>query len=138
MLLIDIVILGYLVVRALMPAPLRLPLPHWQALTGICGLNVLLMLLALLVTLPGVSATWGAYTGLAATLAAVAGSISLRTTPEAQASRPHPSAPVAPPRGIFVAAPLSPPSAAPICTNCRTPGVIGEQFCATCGTRLPV
>jgi hypothetical protein len=87
-LVLDILILIYLLIRTMTPRGLRLPLPHWQLLTALLGLEFLLTLLAFLVKPSGggdgVSVSWsfGAYIGLVAALIALAGGIMRRNETE--------------------------------------------------------
>lgn len=85
-----LLIFGYLFWRTVLSRQVRLPLPHWQLLTVLTSLNLLLTLLAFLVkpgggtSVAGLSFTWayGAYVGLAAAAVAVAGAVLRRRDPE--------------------------------------------------------
>jgi zinc-ribbon domain len=90
--LLTIAILGYLIMRAMWGST-RLPLPHWQALTGATGLNFLLTLLAFLTKPSGASWSFGAYVGLIAAVAAVVGSIIRQSEPESLPATAHSRAP---------------------------------------------
>lgn len=79
--LVALATLGYLITRAMWDRT-RLPLPHWQALTGTTGFSFLLTLLSFLTKPSGYSWAFGAYIGLFASVAAVAGSIIRRSEPE--------------------------------------------------------
>jgi len=86
-LILAIVTLVYLLVRAFLPSELRLPVQHWQLVTGLTAVTAVLALVALLANpfsaLNGFGATAsvgvGAIIGLIAALAAVAGGVLLRT-----------------------------------------------------------
>ena len=86
-LILVIVTLGYLLVRAFLPSEPRLPVQHWQLVTGLTAVTALLVLIALLANplsiLNGFGATasvgLGAIIGLVAALVAVAGGVLLRS-----------------------------------------------------------
>jgi hypothetical protein len=80
-LILSLVILGYLVARAMWDG-LRLPLPHWQALVGVTGLDLLLTLICFITKPSGTTWSFGAYVGLLAALGAVAGAVIRRSEAE--------------------------------------------------------
>ena len=89
-LVVCLVIVGYVFLRTMSSRGLRLPLPHWQLVTVLTGLNLLLVLIAFLVrpgggsTVSGLSISWdyGAYLALGAAALAVAGAVVRRNEPE--------------------------------------------------------
>ena len=89
-LVVCLVIVGYVFLRTMSSRGLRLPLPHWQLVTVLTGLNLLLVLIAFLVkpgggsTVSGLSISWdyGAYLALGAAALAVAGAVIRRNEPE--------------------------------------------------------
>ena len=86
-LILALITLAYLLVRAILPGELRLPVQHWQLVTGLMAVTALLAFIALLVNplsaFNGLGATAsvgiGAILGLIVALAAVAGGVLLRT-----------------------------------------------------------
>jgi len=89
-LIVCLAILGYLFARTIWSPGRRLPLPHWQLLTVLCSINLLLAALMFLVkplggsSFSGLSISWayGAYTGVCAAILAVVGSVLRRRQPE--------------------------------------------------------
>jgi ribosomal protein L40E len=143
-LVLDILILIYLFIRTMTPRGLRLPLPHWQLLTALLGLEFLLTLLAFLVKPSagpagdGISISWsfGAYIGLVVALIALAGGIMRRNESEI----------IVPgvPRvgfGSFRAAQQGPGMGATpgggaqgtVCSQCGSAVPPGTPYCTTCG-----
>jgi hypothetical protein len=89
-LMVCMAILGYLFARTIWSPRHRLPLPHWQLLTVLCSINLLLTALMFLVrplggsSFSGLSISWdyGAYIGVCAAILAVLGSVLRRRQPE--------------------------------------------------------
>jgi len=89
-LVVCLVIAGYLFLRMMISRDVRMPLPHWQLLTALTALNLVLVLIAFLVkpgggtTVSGLSIGWdyGAYLGLGGGALAVIGGVIRRTDPE--------------------------------------------------------
>lgn len=89
-LIVCLAIACYLFARTFWPRERRLPLPHWQLLTVLTSINLLLTALMFLVkplggtTFAGLSISWGygAYTGVCAAIIAVLGSVMRRRQPE--------------------------------------------------------
>jgi zinc-ribbon domain len=153
-LVMAIMILLYLFVRTMTPRGLRLPLPHWQVLTALLGVQFLLTLLAFLLKpdAGGVGVSWeyGAYIGLVASVIAVGGGIFRRNEPEVivpGAPRAGPSsyghtpyAPLQPsapqPAGPQPAhpQPMSPSGVPRECTQCGTQVPAGSPYCPSCGS----
>ncbi|HEV2634585.1 MAG TPA: zinc ribbon domain-containing protein [Actinocrinis sp.] len=88
---VCLLVAGYLFARTMIRRPTRrMPLPHWQLLAVMCGLNMLLTLMAFLIkpgdgaTVAGVSFSWsfGAPLGLAASVLALVGAVVRRSAPE--------------------------------------------------------
>lgn len=85
-LILAIITLVYLLVRTFLPNEPRLPVQHWQLVTGLTAVTAFLALIALLANplsaLNGLGATasigFGAIIGVIAALAAVAGGLRLR------------------------------------------------------------
>lgn len=71
----------YLALRAVMPT-LRLPIAHWQALAGACGLTLLLTVLGVFVTPAGTGHSWAGFVGLLAAIVAFAAAVARRNEPE--------------------------------------------------------
>jgi len=116
-LLVDLALLAYLAGRAL-SVRVRLPLPHHQAVALATGFNALLLLIAF-VAVPGATSwSFGAYLGLLAGLAALAGNArALRRAPGAL----RPAARAATATGH--------------CPACHAPRGSGD-VCASCGAPL--
>ncbi len=143
-LVLDILILIYFLIRTMTPRGLRLPLPHWQLLTGLLSLEFLLTLLAFLIKpslgpdSEGISISWsfGAYIGLVVALIALAGGIMRRNEPEIIV----PGVPRAG-FGSFRQMPQGPGmGAAPgggaqgsTCSQCGSAVPPGTPYCTTCG-----
>lgn len=131
---------GYLFARTLWPRP-RLPIPHWQLLTVTCGITALLTLLAFLVrpgsgsSSLGISISWayGAYIGLVAAIAAVAGAVQRSKQPEVIHSIGSPSGPQSAHPMAPAAASGPQPTGVLVCRQCVTTLLPGNQFCTTCG-----
>jgi hypothetical protein len=91
-----VVVLLYLFFRTMAPPSLRLPLPHWQLLTLLTGVNLLLTALTFLVRPGGglsnadVGMDYGSYLGLAAAAAALAGGLLRGWEREARGGSSHP------------------------------------------------
>ncbi len=120
---LSLVVLGYLFARA-MWGGLSLPIPHWQALVVVTGLDLLLTVICF-ITKPSVT-TWyfGAYLGLLAALGSVVGAVIRRseaeTLPARQVTVARPVAAAAePPRtpssqSVASAVRIDPPTAPPV------------------------
>lgn len=101
MLLMSSIILVYLFARSVRRTGFRLFLPHWQLLTVLCTVNLLLALVAIRlkpdegVTVAGVSIdlAYGAYMALAGGAFAAVGSVMRRTDPEVIPQLPDHSSP---------------------------------------------
>jgi hypothetical protein len=141
-LVLDILILLYLFIRTMTPRGFHLPLPHWQLLTVLLGLQFLLTLLAFLVKPSaddtGISISWGygAFIGLVAAIVALAGGIMRRSEPEIVVPGvPHGGF------GSFRATPQQPPigvtpgggAQGTLCAQCGTAVAPGTPYCTTCG-----
>jgi zinc-ribbon domain len=137
-LVLDILILLYLFIRTMTPRGFHLPLPHWQLLTALLGLEFLLTLLAFLVK-PGdggVSWGYGAYMGLVFAVVALAGGIMRRNEPEIVI-------PGVPRTGFssFRSTPQPPQMGATpgggaqgtVCSQCGSAVPPGTPYCTTCG-----
>jgi hypothetical protein len=138
-LVLDIIILLYLFLRTMTPRGLRLPLPHWQLLTVLLSLQVLLTLIAFLVK-PGDGVHWswgyGAFIGLVASIIALGGGIMRRNEAEIVV-------PGVPRAGFssFRSTPGGPQMGATpgggaqgtICAQCGTAVPTGTPYCTTCG-----
>jgi Protein of unknown function (DUF2510) len=98
-LLLSLAILGYLVARPMWQST-RLPLPHWQALLGATGLNLVLTLICLLSKPYGTSLSYGASIGLLAALVAVVGAVVVAVTQSGQAET-LPNRPTSTPAGWY-------------------------------------
>jgi hypothetical protein len=139
-LVLDILILLYLLIRTMTPRGLHLPLPHWQLLTALLGLEFLLTLLAFLVKPSGggISVSWsyGAYMGLVFAIVALAGGIMRRNEAEIVI-------PGVPRTGFssFRAMPQAPQMGATpgggaqgsACAQCGSSVPPGTPYCTTCG-----
>jgi hypothetical protein len=154
-LVIAIIVVLYLLARTLAPRGFHLPLPHWQVLTILVGLQFLLTLLAFLVKpttgVAGVGVSWeyGAFIGLVASLIAAAGAIMRRNEPEVvvpgaprsgfgsfrsvqQTPQQYPSQPYSSQPAV------QPPGAAPVaCAQCGAAVAPGAPYCASCGAPSP-
>ena len=165
-LILNLVILGYLVARAMWDN-LRLPLPHWQALAGVTGLDLLLTLICFITKPSGTTWSFGAYVGLLAALAAVAGAVIRRneaetlpvdhvtvaapvrarppreSSPQSVASPvtmdPQTAPPVSPPKEQVPCPAAGPAVAAPeVPTNIGTPEFPESSKCPSCGRANPI
>jgi len=138
-LVLDIVVVLYLFVRTMTPRGFTLPLPHWQLLTVVLGLQFLLTLLAFLVKPNvGVSLSWGygAFIGLIVSVIALAGGIMRRSEPEIVVPGvprtgfgSFRSTPSAPQMGITPGG----GSQGTICAQCGSAVPTGNPYCPTCG-----
>ena len=86
-LVLAIFVFLYLLARTFAPRGFRLPLPHWQILSILVGLQLLLTILTFFLKPsdqggPGVSWSYGAYIGLVASLIAMAGAVLRKNEPE--------------------------------------------------------
>ena len=153
-LVLAIVVVLYLLARTFAPRGFRLPLPHWQILLVVVGLQFLLTILTFFIKPsagpggPGVSWSYGAYIGLVAAIIAVAGGVLRRNEPEVivpgapragfgslRAPAPAPmqmgGAPVP---GMGQQGPQG--SQGTICQQCGTAVGPGTPYCTTCGAPI--
>jgi hypothetical protein len=159
-LIMNILILLYLVARTLAPRGIRLPLPHWQVLTILLGIQLLLTLLGFLLkpsAVVNVAWEYGAYIGLVSAVLALGGGVWRKSDPEVIiAGAPHPvtsygHAPVGygpygqqppqqpmpqqpMPQQAAPPAPGGPQSGTPQCRNCGAAIPTGAPYCTNCGT----
>lgn len=147
-LVMAIIVVLYLLARTFAPRGFRLPLPHWQILAILVGLQFLLTILTFFIKPstgpggPGVSWSYGAYIGLVAGIIAVAGAVLRRNEPEVIV----PGAPRAgfgsfraaqPPMQMGGPPVGGPGSNAMICAQCGTAVSPGTPYCTTCGAPIP-
>jgi zinc-ribbon domain len=141
-LVLDIIVILYLFVRTMTPRGFTLPLPHWQLLTVVLGLQFLLTLLAFLVKpssgISGVSVSWGygAFIGLIVSVIALIGGIMRRSESEVvvpgvprSGFGSFSSTPAAPQMGITPGG----GSQGSICAQCGSAVPTGNPYCPTCG-----
>ncbi|MGH9172014.1 MAG: hypothetical protein ACRD0Z_14285 [Acidimicrobiales bacterium] len=157
-LVICLLVAGLLFLRSFLVSGLRTPLPHWQLLTALCSLNLLLIVISFLVkpgfygllAAAGISSSWsyGAFIGLIAGIAAVVGGSMRRTEPEtivpgvgppawAPRPTPSPSQTYAQPRAAYSppepTQSYSPPEPTPEPPQEQRPATAA---CANCGAAL--
>ena len=141
-LILDILIILYLFIRTMTPRGIRLPLPHWQFLTVLLGLQFLLTLLAFLIK-PSTGDHWswsyGAFIGLVAAVIAVIGGIVRRNEPEVMVpgvprtgfssfrTTPQPPAMGTTPGGG---------AQGTSCAQCGSSVPPGTPYCTTCGAPI--
>lgn len=77
-LLAALAVIGYAVARAVYEE-VRMPVVHWQALAGATGLILLLTFVSFIDEPTGFGRSYGAFIGLVAALAAVAGAVLVRS-----------------------------------------------------------
>ena len=130
-LLVALAILAYLVVRALVTS-VRLPLPHWQLLVGVTGLNLILTVICFLAKPRGYSWSFGAYLGLVAAVVALVGAVLRRTDPETLPAHPA-TAQFAPVAG----SPMWPVSGPPV-QQSVSPPVVSPSMVAEVSAAPPV
>jgi MFS family permease len=147
-LILAIITLLYLFIRTLSLQNVRLPIAHWQLLTGLVGLQFLLTLLAFLVKPGGgdvlgdnfsVGWGWGAFVGLIVALVALAGGVLRKNEPEnivpgAPRARVSSLMPTSLTTATTAAQPVAPQAGTgPGCARCGTPLTPGTAFCTNCG-----
>ncbi|MFZ0664657.1 MAG: zinc ribbon domain-containing protein [Acidimicrobiales bacterium] len=141
-LILNLVVIGYLIARAMVKHGMRLPIPHWQLLTGILGLQLLLTVISFFVKPVGGLAGWdvGAFLGLIAAVIAFAGGILRKQEPEnIVPGAPRASFQSLMPQSMGGAATSAPTGGAPVaggCARCGAANAPGTAFCTSCGNRL--
>ncbi len=160
-LVLSVLTVGLLLAKTMWRSEPRLPLPQWQVLVGLTGLQLLLVVIAFLAAPAGLSTgEAGAGLGLIASVVATVGAGQGRTTgaplvaAPAATAHPEPAGPVAAdelvePHAVAAAGPRpasrpeDDPVAAPRrpatprrCTDCGVALVEGNHFCTGCGRAL--
>ncbi|HXN40034.1 MAG TPA: zinc ribbon domain-containing protein [Solirubrobacteraceae bacterium] len=116
-LLVTLAVIGYLVARAVYD-DLHLPVPRWQALAGATGVTLLLSFVAFVDAPTGLGQSYGAFIGLVSAIAAVVGTVLVRSEE----------------RGAVVA-PVE-EEATVKCSGCGRASPAGNRFCRSCGSKL--
>ena len=146
-LVLAIFVVLYLLARTFAPRGFHLPLPHWQILSILVGLQFLFTILTFFIKPsagpggPGVSWSYGAYIGLVAAVITVAGAVLRKNEPEV-------IVPGAPREGFggfrAASAPMQMGGGAPgvgpqggvVCAQCGTAVAPGTPYCTTCGAPI--
>jgi len=146
-----LVIAAYLVLRTFVGGGLILPRPHWQVLTTVAVVQLVLVLLASHAkpglggaSFNGLSITWayGVWVAIVGAAFACLGALARAWDPEtlprpavsAEAERPAATAPTAFPFDDLSIEPTGPPTMAATCPACGHELRPGNQFCTWCGS----
>jgi hypothetical protein len=148
-LVLSILTLIYIFLRSLPLTNVRLPMAHWQLLTGVLGLQFLLILIAFIDKPGGAYVGWGfgSFFGLVVGLIALAGGILRKNEPEhinpaarrASLGSLMPSvvtATTAPPQTAAPTQAQAPAAGGPACARCGSALTPGTTFCTNCGAPI--